>query len=117
MKITVDRSSVCMGDDMEPHEKTYELPDDADCHDLLKVLLTDSFFAYIRGNDVVWYLSVGDMYFAYLTKSGRCETRGDIRLSALGNSLRFHYGFSSEAWERIKERLIRQSEEGVQNEA
>ena len=100
MKITVDRASVCAGDDVFPHKKTYELPDNADLHGLLKVLKADGFFASVSGNDVVWELTVGNTVFAYFTKSGRCVSRGDIRLSALGHgALKFAYYTSPDAWE------------------
>lgn len=99
MKITVDRGSVCAGDDMFTHEKTYELPDSADLRDLLKLLKADGFFASVAGNDVVWALTVHDTVFAYYTKSGTCVSRGDIWLSALGGSLRFAYYSSQSAWE------------------
>ncbi|MDE7361198.1 MAG: hypothetical protein K2N38_04630 [Oscillospiraceae bacterium] len=105
MKITVDRDSVCAGDDIFPHKKTYELPDNADCRDLLAVLKADGFFASVSGNDVVWALTVGSTVFAYFTKSGRCVSRGGIRLSALGHStLKFTYYTSPDAWEKAHNR-------------
>lgn len=104
MKVTVDRASVCAGDDVFPHRKTYELPDNADCRDLLKILKSDGFFASVSGNDVAWELNVGGTVFAYFTKSGRCVSRGDIRLSALGDSLRFAYYTSPDAWENAHNR-------------
>lgn len=102
MKVTVDRASVCAGDDVFAHKKIYELPDGADCRDLLKVLKADGFFASVAGNDVVWALTVGDTVFAYFTKSGRCVWRGDIRLSALCGTLKFGYYTSPEAWEKAQ---------------
>lgn len=99
MKVTVDRASVCAGDDVFPHKKTYELPESADLHGLLKVLKADGFFASVSGNDVVWELTVGNTVFAYLTKSDRCVSRGDIRLSALGcGTLKFSYYTSPLEW-------------------
>lgn len=104
MKVTVDRASVCAGDSVFPHEKAYGLHDNADCRDLLKVLKADGFFASVAGNDVVWSLTVGDTVFAYFTKTGRCVSRGDIRLSALGSgTLKFGYFTSPEAWKNAHE--------------
>lgn len=101
MRVTVDRASVCAGDDVFPHKKAYELPDGADLRDLLKVLKADGFFASVSGNDVVWELNASSTVFTYFTKSGRCVSRGDTRLSALGDSLRFAYYTSPDAWENI----------------
>lgn len=105
MKVTVDRASVCAGDDVFPHKKTYELPDSANLRGLLEVLKADGFFASVSGNDVVWELTAGDTVFAYFTKSGRCVSHGDIRLTALGHgTLKFNYYTSPDAWESTHNR-------------
>lgn len=105
MKVTVDRASVCAGDDVFPHKKTYELPEGADLRGLLKVLKADGFFASVSGNDVVWELTAGSTVFTYFTKSGRCVSRGDIRLSALcSGTLKFSYYTSPDAWENAHNR-------------
>lgn len=72
MKITVDRSSVCMGDDVSSHERTVVLDDRASCLDLFNMLRGSGFFANVSGNDVVWVLTAGSVcVLAYYTKTGR----------------------------------------------
>ncbi len=110
MKITVDRASVCMGDDMFSHERTYELPGNADCQDLLKTLRADSFFASVSGNNVVWVLTAGDSYvFAYYTKTERyvqyLPEKSLAEICAMGKP-KFSYYTSPSAWKRAMERLF-----------
>lgn len=72
ISFTVDRSSVCMGDDMESHAGGYTMSDGADLVALFEQLKQDGFFPSIQGNNVVWVLkSGGSCVFSYFTKTGR----------------------------------------------
>lgn len=73
MVITVNRASVCMGDDCNTHEKEYELKKNATYQDLFKILKEDNYFPSIRGNNVVWVLSNQQYYciFSYFTKTDK----------------------------------------------
>lgn len=72
ISFTVDRSSVCMGDDMESHAVGYTMSDESDLAALFEQLKHDGFFPSIQGNNVVWVLTSGkNCVFAYFTKSGR----------------------------------------------
>ena len=106
MKITVDRDSVCMGDDVDSHKRTVVLDDGASCGDLLRMLQGSNFFSNVSGNDVVWVLTAGDTYvLAYYTKTGRvsqliAET-SLAEVSGMG-TLNFKYCTSPEKWEQIQ---------------
>lgn len=103
MKITVDRSSVCMGDDAENHERTVELDGSADCLDLFNMLRGSGFFASVSGNNVVWVLTAGSVcVLAYYTRSGRVTKLIDkTRLAEICGmgKLKFLYYSSPEQWE------------------
>lgn len=72
ISFTVDRSSVCMGDDMESHAVGYTMSDGADLVALFEQLKQDGFFPSIQGNNVVWVLTNGEScVFSYFTKTGR----------------------------------------------
>lgn len=69
MYITVNRASVCMGDDVLDHKIKINLPDDASYEDLYNELKKLSYFPYVSGNNVVWVLSNKeyDCIFSYFT--------------------------------------------------
>ncbi|MDE7231383.1 MAG: hypothetical protein K2N56_12975 [Oscillospiraceae bacterium] len=106
MKITVDRDSVCMGDDVNSHVRTVVIDDGASCGDLLKMLRGSGFFANVSGNDVVWVLTAGSVcVLAYYTKTGRVlQLISETRLSGICGlgKLNFKYYTSPEKWEQIQ---------------
>ena len=57
MTITINRDSVCAGDDVFEHRQIVELWDDASVKDLFKALKKVHFFPKIAGNNVVWVLT------------------------------------------------------------
>ena len=57
MNITINRDSVCAGDDVFDHQQTVELRDDATVKDLFKALKKRHFFPKIDGNNAVWVLT------------------------------------------------------------
>ena len=56
MNITINRDSVCMGDDAFNHKQEIILPEDAQYEDLYEELKKQSYFPHINGNNVVWVL-------------------------------------------------------------
>ncbi|WP_000702742.1 hypothetical protein [Streptococcus sp. SK643] len=56
MKIRVDRDSVCMGDDVLPHEVEFEVPEDMTAEELCSFLQKDR---YLPGLDTEWLLRHG----------------------------------------------------------
>lgn len=103
MKITVDRSSVCMGDDADSHERTVVLDDRASCLDLFNMLWGSGFFASVSGNNVVWVLTAGSVcVLAYYTKSGRVTqliSKTSLAEVCGMGKLKFLYYSSPEQWE------------------
>ena len=57
MQVTVDRDSVCMGDDCEDHARTLEVPPDTRVGDLLPDLLSRPFLAHVAG-EVSWLVEL-----------------------------------------------------------
>ena len=56
MKIRVDRDSVCMGDDVLPHEVEFEVPDDMTVKDFFEFLEKGRYLPSVQGNNVAWEL-------------------------------------------------------------
>ena len=56
MKIRVDRDSVCMGDDVLPHEVEFEVPDDMTVKDFFGFLEKERYLPSVQGNNVAWEL-------------------------------------------------------------
>lgn len=56
MKIRVDRESICMGDDVLPHEVEFEVPEDMTAEELCSFLQKDR---YLPGLDTEWLLRHG----------------------------------------------------------
>lgn len=105
ISFTVDRSSVCMGDDVEIHDVGYTMNDEADLAYLLGQLKADGFFPNIHGNNVVWVLmSGGKRVFSYFTKTERVfpELSGRKISDILpeNNRLRFSYFTSPAGWKQ-----------------
>lgn len=73
MKITVNRDSVCLGDDCFDHAKEYELPEHATYQHLFRVLKADRYLPHIAGNNVVWVLSNERQpcIFSYFTRTDK----------------------------------------------
>lgn len=57
MQVTVDRDSVCMGDDCEDHARTLEVPPDTRVGALLTDLLSRPFLAHVAG-EVSWLVEL-----------------------------------------------------------
>ena len=56
MKIRVDRDSVCMGDDVLPHETEFDVPEDMTVKDFFDFLEKEGYLPSIQGNNVAWEL-------------------------------------------------------------
>ena len=56
MKIRVDRESICMGDDVLPHEVEFEVPEDMTVEEFCDFLQKDR---YLPGLDTDWLLRHG----------------------------------------------------------
>ena len=56
MKIRVDRESVCMGDDVLPHETEFEIPEDMTVKEFFDFLEKERYLPSVQGNNVVWEL-------------------------------------------------------------
>lgn len=104
MKITINRDSVCMGDDAYDRTKQFVLPDDAEYEDLYNELRKQSYFPYIHGNNVVWVLSnkEHECIFSYFTYDNSFSAGlNETLLSNIDDgSHRFHlrYFSSPERW-------------------
>ena len=121
MKITVNRSSVCMGDDVDNHERTVEIDGKASCFDLLKMLQNNGFFAYVSGNNVVWVLKAGDdrCILAYYTKSDRVSLLTDkLKLAEVCKigKLNFDYCSSPSKWRLVIESYYIDKDTSVKRE-
>lgn len=74
MKVIVERSSVCMGDDcLAPHARIYTLNDDATYMELFECLKNDNYLPAVSGNNVVWVLTNEhhNCIFSYFTKTDK----------------------------------------------
>ena len=56
MKIQVDRDSICMGDDVLPHEVEFEVPEDMTVKDFFEFLEKGRYLPSVQGNNVAWEL-------------------------------------------------------------
>ncbi|MGT2737491.1 hypothetical protein ACVRXS_10215 [Streptococcus orisratti] len=69
MKILVDRDSVCIGDDVLPHEMEFDVDDTMTVQDFFVFLEMKKYLPSIQGNDVAWELCNGGEEIAvYFTK-------------------------------------------------
>jgi hypothetical protein len=73
MNIKINRSGVCMGDDVADHNRTYQMDKNSTYEDLFKVLIDDSYFPSISGNNVVWVLTSKhyECIFSYFTRTNK----------------------------------------------
>ena len=70
MKIRVDRDSVCMGDDVLPHEVEFEVPEDMTVKDFFDFLEMERYLPSVQGNNVAWELrNRNGEHGAYFTKT------------------------------------------------
>jgi hypothetical protein len=98
MMITVDRSSVAMGDDVLPHAQTIDVPAETSLADIVTDLLGQRFLASIAGGKATWIL-VADRPLAvvaqqwdeprFLVDSSR--PIGSFGVEGSGVSLMFRY--------------------------
>ena len=56
MKIRVNRDSVCMGDDVLPHETEFEIPEDMTVKEFFDFLEKERYLPSVQGNNVAWEL-------------------------------------------------------------
>ena len=110
--ITINRDSVCAGDDVFDHRQTVELRDDATPKDLFKALKKRHFFPMIDGNNVVWVLTNRKhpfWIFSYFTRREKLfQTDPALPLSFLddGSGLFFLKYYASPA--KWKERILQE---------
>lgn len=70
MKIRVDRTSVCMGDDVLPHNMEFNVDETMTVQDFFVFLEKERYLPSIQGNDVAWELrSSGKEIAVYFTKA------------------------------------------------
>lgn len=71
MKIRVDRDSVCMGDDVLPHETEFEIPEDMTVKEFFDFLERERYLPSVQGNNVAWELrNRNGEQGVYFTKTG-----------------------------------------------
>ncbi|MFM9320019.1 hypothetical protein [Streptococcus sp. ST16] len=71
MKIQVDRDSVCMGDDVLPHETEFDVPEDMTVKDFFGFLEKGRYLPSVQGNNVAWELrNRNGEQGVYFTKTG-----------------------------------------------
>ena len=56
MKIRIDRDSVCMGDDVLPHETEFEISEDMTVKEFFDFLEKERYLPSVQGNNVAWEL-------------------------------------------------------------
>lgn len=56
MNITINRQSVCAGDDVTDHTFTYEINSKTSYSELFMYLINRRYFPTVSGNDVVWVM-------------------------------------------------------------
>ncbi|MBR3456543.1 MAG: hypothetical protein IKH16_00040 [Selenomonadaceae bacterium] len=112
MTFTIDRDSVCAGDDVVNHRQSFELPEHATAKELFQQLKHSRYFPKIAGNNVVWVLTNKThpfCIFSYFTKRDRLgQFLMDTPLSVLddGSGLFYlKYYWSPAKW---KERIIQE---------
>ena len=105
MKITVDRNSVCAGDDVFCHEMTFEVPESLTVAEFFDLVESQRFLASIQGNDVAWGLQnrtgkIGE----YFTKTGEVthpEVSIKDKMDEAGGDPRFFVRYySNPEWAR-----------------
>lgn len=105
MKVIIERSSVCMGDDcLAPHARTYTLNDDATYMDLFECVKKDDYLPYVHAHNVVWVLTNEhyDCIFSYFTKTDKFSLGLSEKLLKVickdSNKLVFKYYSSPGKW-------------------
>ena len=105
MKISVDRQSICIGDDMESHKKLHEMSDTITFLELFNTLIEDNYFPYTGKNNIVWVLRFnGKNIIAWKTKKNNFYEYNKICELISKNGKRipevtFIYYSSVEEWE------------------
>jgi hypothetical protein len=73
--IFINRSSVCMGDDIEDHKVTIEISKEITFSELFNKLIKKNYFPGIFGNNVVWALLYdNDDIVSWITKENKLFT-------------------------------------------
>ena len=76
MDISINRASVCMGDDVESHAILYPVHPSDRFSDVFRALIQRGYFPAIAGNDVVWTLFCGkDDLISWKTKEDAFYSR------------------------------------------
>jgi len=78
--ITVERDSVCMGDNIDaPHEYIFNMPEDATLNNLFEHLAKENYLASVAGKNHSWEATVNDKVIALF--------RGNIKTPVPSNFL------------------------------
>lgn len=73
LKLKINRDSVCLADDINNHEKVYEVDDNATYEDLFNLLKSDHYCPTVFGNNEVWVLTSQhcNCIFSYFVKTNK----------------------------------------------
>lgn len=72
MRIFINRGSVCMGDDVEDHNKVFNIQKDYTLKEFLNYVIESNYFPRISGNDVSWTVTINNIdYYTYYTLDGK----------------------------------------------
>lgn len=76
MEITINRESVCMGDDTDDHTITHAIEQTTTFSGLFRELIQQKYFPGVFGNDVVWVLHCGgDDLVSWKTREDKLYSR------------------------------------------
>ncbi len=56
IEIIIDRGSVCMADDMDSHEKTFEINQQLKLSDFIEEIINSRYLPYIFGGKATWVI-------------------------------------------------------------
>lgn len=104
MEVIINRESVCLGDDINDHMKTYILSDDVTYEELFQKIMGDRYIPSVSGNNVVWVLASNSCkcIFSFFTRTNKIRMGiVEKRLSVIcrnNNQLLFRYFSSPIKW-------------------
>lgn len=110
MKIQVDRTSVCMGDDVLPHNMAFNVSDTMTVQDFFAFLEKERYLPYMQGSNVAWeLLNSGKEITVYFTKDRSLKNSGKLLKKIIEENngenlfiLLYHY--SPEVYQERKKR-------------